>query len=164
MGMKGDQKQQYLRNRTKVDSEEAAEIRFKSATCVGKAMVNDRETFQVDFVDHDDKEYSRFYDTQTWYCLRREGDEEWRSRKGNVIRDYFDFEWNGEMAFANRMEIKFDDEVYEYRTEVYEINVEPPEGIFKIPDEIEAKVSRALEANKAKSSQADEGAIEPKKK
>ena len=148
--MHGDELQEYLRRRTKVNRGLIDDHRFRSVECVGRSMVNDREAFELAIVDHDGTEITKFYDTQTWLCLRRVCEEEFGGSRREVTRDYPEYKWNGEQLYAAINHITYSGRTYKHTTTVYETNAEPPPGTFDIPQELASRINTAMEASRQK--------------
>ena len=140
--MHGDELQEYLRRRTSVKSGEAKDKRFKSATCVGREEVNGKAAFKLVLIDHDGTEIKKFYDVESGLVLRRICDEEFNGRKREVVRDYFDNQLVGQQMVSQRQTVAYDQEVWNYTTKLYEVDIEMPDGVFEIPSVLASKIKK----------------------
>lgn len=137
--MKGDELQEYLRRRTKIKKSEAKENRFKSAKCVAIESVRGEDAYKLVLVDHDGTELEKFYSVKTGLCIRRVCNEEFGGSLKLVTRDYFDYRQVGERMVSHFQTVSYNYEIWEYRTSLFESNIDIPEGTFDVPKAIEAR-------------------------
>ncbi|MFK7766916.1 MAG: hypothetical protein AB8B55_06810 [Mariniblastus sp.] len=134
----GEELQEFLRStRYLATSTKWLETHEKIET-VSIETVNDRDAYKLLFTHKDGSTAEKFFDVETFMCVRNVANEKYRTSTGRTIRDYHDFRKVGEWTVPFRLRISFDGRVFDYETTDFEYDVEIPDGTFELPPNLTA--------------------------
>ncbi len=143
----GEERLEYLRQLKYIMPSTRYFETYEKIEMEGIETVHDRDTYVLQFFHKDGNKFKKYYDVETFMCVRKEAIEEYDKKKQHVIRDYFDYQKSGETMAAFRLSVSYDGgRIHDYEIQSIEYDVKVPKDIFKLPANLTAKAGVPLDA------------------